>query len=1087
MTTNYVMGIDVGSYSAGLAAIEVDENGMPVGYLSGISHIHDSGLDPDFMKSARTRMDVSGVARRTRRLFRRRKKRYAALDRFLVDQGWIVKDFEEFGDPYFPWKVRAELATAKITSSEELGIKLAAALRHIARHRGWKNPYQRISVLHSKTKPSDAFDAIRKEVEKATGRPVPEDFTVGQMISTLTFGQNKLRGEGGVLSARLQQSDHANEILVICEKQGIDLDIAKQIIDKVFAAESPKGANLSRVGSDPLQPSQPRALKATDAFQRYRLLALIGNLRIRDEQDKRALTLAEKVLVFDFLIHHKHTQEPNWLDICEILEIDRGRLLGTALMTDDGERAGNRPPVHDTNRSVLSSRIPSLVSWWKEATEASKAVMVKALSNAEMEDFDSPEGTNVQAFFASLSDEEQEKLDTLHLPIGRAAYSESTLVKLAEHMHTHGTDLYEARRAVFNVESNWVPPAPRIGEPVGNPAVDRVLKQVSRWIEACIDTYGLPKSVNIEHVREAFSSEAKTREIERGNQRRENRNLAILKEMYETLGIKGRVRRADLWQHQSVQRQNGQCAYCGETITFLNSEMDHIVPRAGEGSTNTRENLLAVCHRCNVSKSKMSFAAWAPRSSIEGVSFEAVKDRIRHWNADPGLSSKEFAKFKTNVLNRLSRTADDEPIDARSIESVAWMANELRSRISQRINQNPSQQIVHVYKGAITHEARHASGLERQIEYIGGRGKTRLDRRHHIVDASVIAFMTPYVAEVLAQRSSHRFDQELRKKNQTWKEFTGGDQAHRIEFAKWNKKMQQLSKVINAALHDDELVVTSNLRLRLGSGAVHEDTVRPLQKVQLGLEISAEQVNRAASEALWCALTRHPDYDKKKGLPASESREIQVNGKRYSADDWLDFFPVKAGSLAVRGGYVELGSTFHHARLYKWNSGKKTTFAILRVYRTDLARYRNTDLFEVKLLPQMMSVRAAPQKLRDAIENGTAEYLGWLVTNDELVIHDTSFGTAKMQEVQHDFGMVKRWRLDGFYDENRLRLRPLHISSEGLREPIKPAHKEIIDRKGWVIGVNSLFNSSKVEIIRRDALGRPRESSNAHLPTSWEV
>ena len=95
------------------------------------------------------------------------------------------------------------------------------------------------------------------------------------------------------------------------------------------------------------------------------------------------------------------------------------------------------------------------------------------------------------------------------------------------------------------------------------------------------------------------------------------------------IGITSKPRHSDLWRYQSVQRQNCKCAYCGNTITYKNCDMDHIVPRAGEGSNNRRENLVAVCTRCNKSKSNIPFARWAEASQIPGVSVEEAIDRTR--------------------------------------------------------------------------------------------------------------------------------------------------------------------------------------------------------------------------------------------------------------------------------------------------------------------------------------------------------------------------------------------------------------------------------------------------------------------------
>lgn len=1082
---NYRVGIDVGSYSIGMAAIAIDDDGKPTEILSAISLIHDSGVDPDSAKSAATRLATSGIARRTRRLYRRKRKRLAKLDKFISSQGWPLKEFEEYEDPFYPWRVRAELATTPITDKQELGEKLSIALRHIARHRGWRNPYSKVTALYAVAEPSDALVSIQEQCATELGRPIPPTTTVGQLVASMNLGKTRLRGEDSLLAARPRQSDNANEIHAIARVQGLSNELVKQIIDHVFAAESPKGSAAERVGKDPLQPTKKRALKASDAFQLYRIAALIGNLRIRGGKKNRRLTTEETRLVFDYLRSLPAKQEPTWQLVAEQLRIDRGNLVGTAIMTDDGERAGAKPPVHETNRLMESTKIKPLAAWWKSADADARAAMVKALSNAEVDDFDSQAGAQVQEFFFGISDEDQEKLDGLHLPIGRAAYSEDTLVRLTKRMVDEGMDLYEARQAEFKIPNDWAPPAPEIGERVGNPAVDRVLKATARWLNAAERQWGAPKSVNIEHVRAAFMSESSARELDRDNQHRAKRNVKVVAEMQEKLGIEGRPSRADVWRFQSVERQNCQCAYCGTQISYMNSEMDHIVPQAGEGSTNTRDNLVAVCRECNSSKSNIAFAVWAENTSRPGVSVQKAVERTRHWVTDSGLRKPEFDKFRKQVCDRLRRKATDEPIDARSLESVAWMANELRSRIAQKFKDGDTK--VRVYKGALTAEARRASGIAGKLEFVDGKGKSRLDRRHHAVDAAVVAFTSNYVAETLALRSNMKFDQELRRKAPQWREFTGSDHVHQVEWTKWKYRMQALAELLNNALVQDRIVVMHNLRLRLGNGAAHEDTIGKLTRFKVGDAISTTDIDRASSEALWCALTRDPDYDPKTGLPENPDRTIRIHGTHLTASDEITVFPVAAASVPIRDGFAKLGSNYHHVRLFRVPNGKKYKYCLMQVYAVDLLKFRKEDLFTVELKPQTISVRTCEAPLRKALANGTAEYLGWLVSDDELLIDTSSFDAPGIAKLREEYGPVTRWRLAGLTSVTRLNLRPLYLSKEGLKPDVDPEIKKIIDNRSWIITVNKLFSISHVKIIRRDALGRPRLHSAAHLPTCWEV
>ena len=1082
---NYRVGIDVGSYSLGMAAIAIDDDGKPTEILSAISLIHDSGVDPDSAKSAATRLATSGIARRTRRLYRRKRKRLAKLDKFISSQGWPLKEFEEYEDPFYPWRVRAELATTTITDQQELGEKLSIALRHIARHRGWRNPYSKVTALYTVTEPSDALVSIQEQCATELGRPIPPTTTVSQLVASMNLGKTRLRGEDSLLAARPRQSDNANEIHAIAKVQGLSDELVKQIIDHVFAAESPKGSAAERVGKDPLQPTKKRALKASDAFQRYRIAALIGNLRIRGGKGNRRLTTEETRLVFDYLRSLPAKQEPTWQLVAEQLGIDRGNLMGTAIMTDDGERAGAKPPVHDTNRIMESTKIKPLATWWKSADTDARAAMVKALSNAEVDDFDSQAGAQVQEFFFSISDEDQEKLDGLHLPIGRAAYSEDTLDRLTKRMIGKGMDLYEARQAEFQIPNDWAPPAPEIGERVGNPAVDRVLKATARWLNAAERQWGAPKSVNIEHVRAAFMSKSSAWELDRDNQHRAKRNVKVVAEMQEKLGIEGRPSRADVWRFQSIQRQNGKCAYCGTQISYMNSEMDHIVPQAGEGSTNTRDNLVAVCHECNSSKSNIAFAVWAENTSRPGVSVQKAVERTRHWVTDSGLRKPEFDKFRKQVCDRLRRKATDEPIDARSLESVAWMANELRSRIAQKFKDGDTK--VRVYKGALTAEARRASGISGKLEFVDGKGKSRLDRRHHAVDAAVVAFTSNYVAETLALRSNMKFDQELRRKAPQWREFMGSDHVHQVEWTKWKYRMQALAELLNNALAQDRIVVMHNLRLRLGNSAAHEDTIGKLTRIKVGDAISTTDIDRASSEALWCALTRDPDFDPKTGLPENPNRTIRIHGTHLTASDEITVFPVAAASVPIRDGFAKLGSNYHHVRLFRVPNGKKYKYCLMQVYAVDLLKFRKEDLFTVELKPQTISVRTCEAPLRKALANGTAEYLGWLVSDDELFVNISSFDTPGIVKLQEAYGLVNRWRLAGFNSNTQMVLRPLYLSKEGLKPDVDPEIKKIIDNRGWFVTVNKLFSTGHVTVVRRDALGRPRFHSAAHLPICWEV
>lgn len=1079
------VGIDVGTHSVGLATLRVDDQGTPIELLSALSLIHDSGIGEDGKKTASTRKEISGVARRARRLLRRRRKRLQQLDKVLLDLGFPIPDLGGQTDPYLVWRVRAQLVEE--TLPEELrGPAISMAVRHIARHRGWRNPYSKVESLLSPAEDSPFMEALRERIMTGPGEILDDDITPGQAMAQVALTHRiTMRGPEGILG-KLHQSDNANEIRKICDRQGISSDVCKQLLRAVFKAESPRGSAVSRVAPDPLpgQSSFRRAPKCDPEFQRFRIISIVANLRLSEATGKdRPLTADERRRVVTFLLNDSR-DDLTWVDVAEKLGVSRQALRGTATLTADGERSAAQPPLNVTDQIMRKTKINALKTWWAEADAERQGAMVRYL-------YEGLEDSECAEIIAELPEEDQAKLDSLHLPAGRAAYSRESLTALSDHMLATTDDLHEARKQLFGVDDSWTPPAEPVGAPVGNPSVDRTLKAVARYLAAVENVWGKPKVIQVEHVRDGFASERAARERDRANNRRYEVNQRAIKEIQESYGVEGHVRPGDVMRYHAITLQDSACLYCGGTIGYHTSQLDHIVPQAGTGSNNHRENLVAVCERCNRSKSNTPFAVWAQTCGIPDVGVKEAIGRVRGWRNRPGgMSPGELKRLKKEVIARLQRTQEDPEIDARSMESVAWMANELRHRIAAAY---PDADVM-VYRGAITAAARKAAGIDSRINLIGEKGrKDRIDRRHHAVDASVVALMERSAAKTLAERSSLRWAQRLTGQEETWKQYTGLTVGAREHFETWRNHMLRLTELFNERLAADEVHVVENLRLRLGSGNAHDDTIRKYDTPRLGDGLSVNQIDRASSPALWCALTREEDFDAENGLPARDDRLIRVYGQELTSNDHIELFSKKRSNdakekpfaaIAVRGGYAEIGSTIHHARIYRIE-GKKPVYAMLRVFTHDLLSQRHGDLFSAVVPPQSISMRCAEPKLRQAIAAGNATYLGWVVVGDELEINVGSFTSGQIANFLEEYPGTTRWRIRGFYNDHVLRLRPALLSAEGLINPSEAVSKTL-SIPGWLPAINQVA-ATHPRVIRRDALGRMRKSSRSGLPASWII
>ncbi len=1129
----YRVGIDVGLNSVGLAAIEIDDDGDPIDLLNCQVVIHDAGVDPTANKIAGTRRAISGQARRMRRLMRRRRQRLKELDTVIQGLAWPIVDLESMRDPYSPWRARVALLTSPITDRSELRTLLSVAVRHMARHRGWRNPYASIPSLLAATEPSKEFVSFLRSLD---GKPGSEalhlDLAASEIVCNAISADPRCRIRGvrdgivPLLESKIHQSDNVRELRRMWEMQSLPDDEFRVVVDAVFAQRSPKGAAAARVGKDPLpgMGGQSRAEKASLAFQRFRIVDKVANLRLRDGQSRDGipLTSPQRRVVTDFLWE---ADEATWGDVAAELGVQRADLVGTAKSTELGERGGGKPPVNVTARRIRESKIRPLIERWDQEDETGKEGLLVVISNGSGSGETGEAALEAQAraeeFIASLPDEVYGKLDDLKLPEGRAAYSAKSMRMITERMMDSADDLHAARKHCFPmIDDFWKPPADPIGLPVGNPAVDRVLKIVARYLAACESEWGTPESVNVEHTRDGLMSEAMARSEARDRNRNAEANESARREIpieflaasreasiddfdEESGPARFGARQSDVYRWRALQRQSGRCLYCGTTLEYGTFEMDHIVPRAVQGSTNTQTNLAAVCRECNHSKGKDTFAVWAAseKGKARGVSLAGTLARVDDFFDIGAKRDSERRKphtwqgrFIKVMQERLKRTDLDEAIDNRSIESVGWMANELHTRIEAHYqNELGAKTTVNVFRGFLTSEARKASGVEGRLILTGDKaGKNRLDRRHHAVDAVTIAMLRPGVAQVLTVRDNLRRTAQIegpRTKIQ-WKTYQGEDTEL---YSRWQAQITAAIDLLQAHLESDRLPVFEFLRLRLGSSQGHEDTVRTLLKRRVGAEWSMEQIDRSATPAQWVALTRHPDFEPGQGLPANPSRRIRVNGTWYDPDHEITYFPTGAGCVAVRGGYSELGASFHHARIYrctkKLKSGAtKTFYAMMRVYQVDLLKHAREDLFAVEIPPQAISRRAAEQRLRDALGSGEAEYIGWMVPGDELLLNmDSQRNEGQVGELLTMFPGTSTWFCSGLFTPSKLRLRPRGLAGEGLPEDSPDGVRKILVGPGWVPSVDVVFGGCNASIIRRDILGRPRLRSTKGLPVCWNA
>jgi len=754
---------------------------------------------------------------------------------------------------------------------------------------------------------------------------------------------------------------------------------------------------------------------------------------------------------------------------------------------------------------MATCTIAPVRDWWLGATAEMKAALIDLIENGEPDEASAESTPDMSAaldLFANLSGDELAKLDTLKLPSGRAAYSRESLIEIAGHLATSEDDLHITRRILFNVSADWKPPADPVYAATGNPAVDRTVKAVARWLSAIEHEFGIPDVVNIEHVREAFVSASKATEIMReNNRRRDARDRVKAQMMEEGLGAADGISDYSVRKFLAVSRQQCQCLYCGAQINYVTAELDHIVPRKGLGSRSTEDNLVAVCGICNREKSNLPFGVWVKQTTRPGISLAECRKRLKDWKNLKGFGSEsDLRALRKRVEDRLKRTESDDAVDERSMESTAWMARELARRIEDRYSTGKSGDEsgitkVYVYRGSVTAEARRAAGIDLRPMMLGGKGKQRLDRRHHAVDAAIIALIDQMPAQVLGERlalrDEQRNDTHPTTEAREWKQWAGSTLALQFAYRRWIENLQVAVPIIQSALDNDEICVLNRLRLGRNVGSIHQDTIRELDKSAPLVRdaIKPAQVDRAATPQLWTALMKQPDYRAGIGLPENPNRTLRVKNEWLAPNDRLPLLAGNAAGLALRGGYVDAG-VIHHSRIYRIVKRTKASvsyvYGQVRVFAIDLPRKPGVDLFTTTLPASSISMRTADAKIRKAIESNDAEYLGWVVPGDELRLTIPMAEKGAIQEVRTLFPSLKRWEVTGFDGPDKINVRPLLLAKQEIDPSLlSDTAIKVINGKGWVIAVNKLFAIPDIAVIRRDTLGRERWKSAAHLPVCW--
>ncbi len=740
---SYILGLDLGTSSIGWGLIRTQP--APRDVLAAGVRIFPEGMD-------RTRGEKSlnqdrRLSRSLRRQICRRARRKAKLLHALQEIGLLPADESQLKlllqneDPY---KLRALALDEKLEPWQ-----VGRALYHLGQRRGYLSNRKTGSDKDGKV--AAGISGLQNNIDAANCR------TLGEYFHKVDPHQERIRGH---YTSRAQY-EHEFELIWATQARyhPAVLDIAnKKRIKEAIFFQRPLKTQKFLVGGCEFEPGRKRAQKGSLAAQEFRLWQTINNLKILySDGSERYLTDEERVSLHDELQARKNL---SWAGVRTLL----GLLESTRFNLERVRKSGLQGNITAaTISSVLGKKT------WKALGSQGQEQLVADLLNIENE---SALRNRLRRAYGVDSDKEDKLIaKSLGLPKGYLHVSAKAARKIAAELartgHDNGRGLtydqacsaagYIHTKPLEKGNRNLLPfpgrPArdkrdrtvehdPLVAnslvtvDNLRNPLVERAIYQLRRVVNAIIKKYGKPALIRIELARDLKSSKKQRENYEKQQKINEEANKRAAKALVD-YGIPN-PSRSDLLKYRLWEECGRTCPYTGKSISqdalfgdHPQFDVEHIIPytRCLDDSYMNK----TLCYRPE-NEAKGNLTPWEFYHQNE-KSYEAVLQRAKK------LPYPKFKRFARDALKDLD-------------EFVSQQLNETRY-ISRKAVEYLSQLDgvrIETVKGGTTALLRRAWGLNNILD--AGGEKTRMDHRHHAVDAIVCALTDRAAVQKISRYSA---------------------------------------------------------------------------------------------------------------------------------------------------------------------------------------------------------------------------------------------------------------------------------------------------------------------------------------------
>lgn len=816
----YRLGLDVGTASVGLVALELDKKGRPVEAIYESVRIFAEPLQPAKKGGGvgEPKKAVRRLARQQRRRHERRARQMKRIAQLAQPMGLDPEKISADEGQRIHEK-RALAATSRVSLEDLLRIFLKMAKR-----RGYYGGFK-VKKDNDKGAVETGISKLKAEMEKHQCE------TLGQYLWHRNENNKHLRlKEEGLFTDRQMLQDEFERIWTEQEKHHPVLKekhrerSLRECFERAIVEQRPLKSPAPMIGNCSLEPMLPRAPMAQPAMQAFRIEKQIADLRWGS---KSPLSPEQREVIRKELQSKK---EVKFTALYRALQKagcpgPEGRELNLA-HGDRGELTGDK--------TAGTMKTLKLQDKWEKMMARHQVSVINLLADmGSPEVFDAPEWDKnlmgskgkerkiepeVKEFIEAMIDTEKfGRLAKMGFDGGRASYSIKALGKLVEVMQKDGVDEHDAIDKTYPESQNQ---AEQLNATLpshdltGNTVIDVALTQVGWEVNKAIDKLGAPPAQIIIELSRDMKAGLKTREEMTAKMRdNEKRNKIAAKEINKHTGSSAtlsQIKRYLLWEEQGKK----YCPYCSEPINLSaaingnQTEYEHILPKSLTRIGKKRDFLVLAHKSCNQAKKDQTpWQTWGQDKERWKIIEERAKKFEAGYEATINGKERKF-KHKGKARQLLIKDFETEALDEeligefseRQFQESAWIAKAYGKWL-RRICADVS-----VSRGLLTAHLRRTWGLDTVIpevryeekmpvfdedyqaskketeqegykipkadfdkyrsywegQHVGKDKRTtrrlnkRIDHRHHLVDALVIALTT----RGLYQRMARHYQQE---------------------------------------------------------------------------------------------------------------------------------------------------------------------------------------------------------------------------------------------------------------------------------------------------------------------------------------